>query len=95
LEHALDPTALLRAAARTFTPVDSSSFLVIEVPDLDSAEDFVNWKHRRVSDSFTEHVWHFCETALTKMVARYVPGTRLVHTARPVHGKLQMVWRHR
>lgn len=94
LEHLPDPTSAIRAAARD---LKAGGTFVVEVPDLDSADPFETWKHRRIhirSDGtvFTEHVWHFSDRSLRAMVGKYAPA--LVHrtTGRPVPGKIQCVW---
>lgn len=87
IEHMLDPTALIRSAA------SRTAILVIEVPDLDKAGDFTTWKHRRVRESFTEHVYHFSTDSLKKMVARYAPSMTFIRSNEPVPGKLQAVWK--
>lgn len=92
LEHSLDPANLVRAAGLNLS-ARTGSLLVVEVPDLSDATDFLTWKHRRVSKAFTEHVYHFNKTSLETMVAKYTTNTELIHTAHPVSGKLQMVWR--
>lgn len=90
LEHMLDPTAALSVAS---ADLEVGGLLIIEAPDLDSAKNFDNWKHRRVRPDFTEHQYHFNEKSLEIAVARYCLSMSLVHVARPVVGKIQMVWR--
>lgn len=91
LEHVTDPALYVHAAARGTEAKGSA--LVVEAPDLDAADDFTVWKHRRISEQFTEHIWHFSERSLRALVARYAPDLTHTRTARPVAGRVQMVWR--
>jgi SAM-dependent methyltransferase len=97
IEHAVDPIVLIRNACACLhiDGVDRGGVLIIEVPDLDvtDAESFGHWKHRRITASFTEHVYHFSERALVALFANHVKRFKPVHVARPIEGKLQMVFR--
>jgi SAM-dependent methyltransferase len=90
LEHLFDPVGTLRTAARALRP---NGLVVVEVPDLDQADDFRSWKHRRIGEGFTEHVWHFTAKALAGIQARHLPHFTLTKTDVPVAGKLRVVWR--
>jgi len=92
IEHLIDPPAAVIAAGATLAP---GGVLIIEVPDLDAAESFVAWKHRRITTDgrFVEHQFHFCESALAQMVDRYAPWLAAEAVNRPVTGRLQCVWR--
>lgn len=99
VEHLLDPVHFLQTAAAA---LDGDGALVVEVPDLDACGgDFEGWRHRRVAKAagghlgspFTEHLYHFSEATLTKLAALHLPAMRAVRVARPVPGKLQVVWR--
>ncbi|HUR56048.1 MAG TPA: methyltransferase domain-containing protein, partial [Gemmataceae bacterium] len=91
LEHCVDPVGVLKAASRSLRP---DGVLIVEVPDFDTApDDFKTWKHRRVARSFTEHVWHFSERSLDCLRARHLSDLVPARVARPVAGRLQVVWR--
>lgn len=89
LEHVLDPVGTFVAAARSLRP---GGVLVVECPDLGARTTVVDWKHRRITKEFTEHIWHFSERSLSVLAARYAPTLRLVHVARPVEDKIQVAW---
>jgi SAM-dependent methyltransferase len=91
LEHLPDPTAAVRTAEACL--VHSGDALVVEVPDLGACDDFDAWPHRRITDRFTEHVYHFTTGALKAMVKRYAPRLDFVAASAPVPGKIQAVWR--
>lgn len=92
LEHLLDPIgALLRIDQLS----SGRDYIIIEVPDLDSAVPGKPWRHRRVSSGFTEHIWHFSAQALKALFTKFLPSFSLVSTASPVSTKLQMVWKKR
>jgi hypothetical protein len=90
LEHVLDP---IGALLRVQQLLSAGDFVVIEVPDLDSAVPGESWRHRRISKEFTEHIWHFSAKALRALFAKHLPLFEEVHCATPVPTKLQMVWR--
>ncbi len=91
VEHLLDPVGVLRAAANAVVP---GGVIVVEVPDLTAAGDgFSTWGHRRVTADFTEHLWHFNENSLDLLRVRHLPGFVKVRVARPVPGRLQVVWK--
>lgn len=89
LEHLIDPVEAFRVAARALQP---GGLLVVEAPDLDQAEDFKAWHHRRITTHFTEHLWHFSPGSLDALARRYTPELARVHSASPVAGRLQMAW---
>lgn len=92
LEHTYDPTYVVHLATRT---VSHGGRVVIEVPDLDECptpDSFLTWKHRKIFDGFTEHVWHFNERALTRMFDVYGGLGAVQHVGRPLPGRLQFVW---
>jgi SAM-dependent methyltransferase len=90
LEHLLDPIGALLRVGRLLSVGD---YVVVEVPDVDSAEPGKPWRHRRISAEFTEHVWHFGKKSLRALFARFLPDCDEVHCATPVPTKLQMAWR--
>lgn len=90
LEHVLDP---IGALLRVQQLLSAGDFVVIEVPDLDSAVPSEVWRHRRISKEFTEHVWHFSAKALRALFAKYMPRFEEVRCETPVPTKLQMAWR--
>lgn len=90
LEHMIDPAGASLHQNRISLPGD---YVVVEVPDLDSAEPGKPWKHRRISADFTEHIWHFSKKSLRALFAKFLPDFAEVHCATPVPTKLQMVWR--
>lgn len=94
VEHLLDPVGTLQAAA---AGLHNGGALVVEVPDLDAglsgAEGFAKWKHRRISEAYTEHVFHFSERSLEQLRVRHLKHMVQVRLARPVEGRLQVVWR--
>jgi len=93
LEHVLDPVSTIIAACNS---LKNGGVLVLEVPDFDTASgDFINWKHRRCSNTVTEHIWHFSENSLDTLVKKASQNTRVVGVNRPVPTKLQMVWEKR
>jgi SAM-dependent methyltransferase len=96
LEHLLDPVAAVRTA-RSFT--QPGGLIVVEAPDLDGVppQEFDAWKHRRknrdageAGQTFTEHVWHFCERSVTTLLRRHYRATA-VRVSRPVPGRFQAV----
>lgn len=94
LEHMLDPVgAVLVAASR----LSSRGAIVIEAPDLGGGPVdelwFRDWKHRRVIEEFTEHIWHFSHRSLEELRKRHLPEFESVLTASPLEGRLQVVWR--
>lgn len=95
LEHLFDPAGALLAAARYAVP---GGLIVVEVPDLSSAEPGPGgaaWRHRRVTPEFTEHIWHFSAPSLRRAAQRFLPEFDEVSCASPVPTKLQMIWRKR
>lgn len=90
IEHMPDPTAAIRAIDRDAL---DGAIVVFEVPDLDRCDNFDKWTHRRINESFTEHIWHFSTTSLDRMIRRYAPRLQPVWNKQPVPGKLQSVWR--
>lgn len=90
LEHVLDPVGMLLRLDYTASPGD---YIVVEAPDLDSVIPGETWRHRRISHTFTEHIWHFSAKALRALFTKHLPQFEEVHHATPVPSKLQMVWR--
>lgn len=93
IEHLLDPVDALKTAAKAVS-TSLPGYIVIEVPDLDSTNNFDKWKHRRITTTLTEHIYHFSEKSLKVLLERHLPGFTQVHIARPVSGRLQVVWRN-
>lgn len=93
LEHMLDPVGTLIVASKSVVP---GGVIIIELPDLDvGVDDFRNWKHRRISESFTEHIWHFCEGTLFRLVRDRLHDFDILRVSRPVKGRLQAVIKRR
>lgn len=90
LEHLLDPVHAFVTAAAALEP---GGLLVLDVPDLDQAGDLATWKHRRVTETFTEHLYHFSRASLEALASRFTPDLRPVRFTTPVPGKLQAVFR--
>lgn len=94
IEHLLDPVGTLQIAANS---LHHGGVLVVEVPDFDvglkEPEWSTQWKHRRITETFTEHIWHFSEQTLEQIRVRHLKNMIQVRLARPVHGRLQIVWK--
>ena len=89
LEHQIDFPITIMTAEKV---IMQGGYLVVEVPDFATADDFEHWKHRRITSEFVEHQWHFTEGALVAAITKYAPTLTHVRTSAPVFGKLQMVW---
>ena len=92
LEHMFDPVAAVMQACNMLRT--TGGLLIIEVPHFYegmSPVEFVQWKHRRISQDITEHIWHFSETSLLTLLERYAGDGNLVATVHPIPGKLQII----
>lgn len=92
LEHMLDPVDCVKTAVSALTP---GGLFVAETPDLDKAEDFGTWRHRRISRHFTEHVTHWSASAFRRLADVHLPGAKVEAVREPVPGKIQVVIRKR
>lgn len=91
LEHLLDIVSAVKAAIES---TSIGGIVIVEAPDLDAVEgDFANWKHRRITPNFTEHIWHFSEKSLVALFDQHAGYGRVVAIHRPIPGRLQFVWR--
>ena len=100
LEHVLNPVSMLEKAISrcVYTRL---GLIVIECPDYgevaNSTSKFYSWKHRRVSDDVTEHLWHFSQPSLEylreRLQSHASPATvKAVSYSRHIPGRLQAVW---
>lgn len=102
LEHVLNPLDMVSRAVHTCRASSVGGLIIIECPDYDdvagSDAEFYTWKHRRVTDEVTEHIWHFSEASLERLRLRLndVHSTATVSPvsySRNIKGRLQAVWR--
>jgi SAM-dependent methyltransferase len=92
-EHMLDPVDAIKCAGRSVVP---GGLIIIELPDLDSCplDKYDTWRHRKISATFTEHIWQFSEKSLTKLFEYHLPGWVKIAVNRPVPERLQMAFKN-
>lgn len=90
LEHVIDPVAAIQAAVQSCS--SNGGLIVVEAPDFGSCPDIYSWKHRRLHEGMTEHIWHFTKSSLEILFRRHVKGAKLINEFKPSESRIQLAF---